>query len=61
MSASDTIISINNDPEAAIFKVSDLGIVGNMFDIVPEFINQLKEYKLKKQDNQDTRRKIGEN
>ena len=36
MKASGTVISVNSDPEAAIFEVSDFGVVADMFDIAEE-------------------------
>lgn len=42
MSASDTVIAINTDPEAAIFRVADLGIVGDALEVVPALIGRLR-------------------
>jgi electron transfer flavoprotein alpha subunit len=42
MQSSDTIIAINKDPEAPIFNIADLGIVGDLQQIVPKLTEQLR-------------------
>lgn len=42
MKGSDYIVSINNNPEASIFDVSHLGIVGDIYEIVPMLIEKIK-------------------
>lgn len=43
MQTSQKIIAVNNDPEAQIFKVADFGIVGDLFEVLPELEKQLQE------------------
>lgn len=41
----ESIIAINNDPNAPIFQLADLGIVGNIFDLLPALIEKIEEIK----------------
>jgi electron transfer flavoprotein alpha subunit len=42
MSGSDFILAINSDAKAPIFQIADLGIVGDMYEVIPELIRQAK-------------------
>jgi electron transfer flavoprotein alpha subunit len=45
MKGAKTIIAINKDPEAPIFKLADLGVVGDVHKIVPQLIQEVRSRK----------------
>src|SRR5712692_8659026 len=45
MRGSRTIIAVNKDSEAPIFEIADYAVVGNLFDIVPPLIEEVKKAK----------------
>lgn len=42
MKESDVIIAINSDPSAPIFNIADYGIVGDIYTVIPMFIEKFK-------------------
>jgi electron transfer flavoprotein alpha subunit len=45
MKGARTIIAINKDAEAPIFEIADVGVVGNLFDVVPALTAEIKKAK----------------
>jgi electron transfer flavoprotein alpha subunit len=45
MQTSKTIIAVNKDPEAPIFELADFGVVGDLFKVVPQLLEEISKRK----------------
>ena len=45
MQTSKTIVAINKDSEAPIFELVDFGVVGDLFDVVPQLTDEIEKRK----------------
>ncbi len=45
MQTSKTIMVVNKDPEAPIFELADYGVVGDLFKVVPQLVEEIDKHK----------------
>jgi len=45
MQTSKTIVAVNKDPEAPIFELADFGVVGDLFQVVPQAADEIRKRK----------------
>jgi electron transfer flavoprotein alpha subunit len=45
MKGSRSIVAINKDAEAPIFEIADFGVVGDIFQVVPALVEEVKKAK----------------
>jgi electron transfer flavoprotein alpha subunit len=45
MKGARTIIAVNKDSEAPIFEIADYAVVGNLFDVIPPLVEEIKKAK----------------
>ena len=45
MQTSQHIVAVNKDPEAPIFQITDFGVVGDLYDVVPKLIEEIRARK----------------
>ncbi len=43
MNNSEQVVAINSDPEAPIFKVANYALVGDIYEIIPQLIEKIKQ------------------
>jgi electron transfer flavoprotein alpha subunit len=45
MQTAKTIVAVNKDPEAPIFELADFGVVGDLFKVVPQLVEEIEKRK----------------
>ncbi len=45
MQTSKTIVAVNKDPEAPIFELADFGVIGDLFKVVPQLVEEIEKRK----------------
>ena len=45
MQSAEVVVAINRDADAPIFNIATYGVVGDLYEVIPELIRQLQEAK----------------
>ncbi len=45
MQTAESVIAVNSDPDAQIFRVADIGVVGDLFEVLPLLTERIRQEK----------------